>query len=115
MIYSLVALFFIACGIRFGFGTVKRIEQECLLQDKACTPTLTQVVGVYLCALPIFGLLAGLAALSEGTRQLFGSLLVLRFVFLYWVAATVYQSGRGYHVLTLILGAEVIVGFTGYF
>jgi len=115
MIYSLVALFFIACGIRFGYGTVKRLGQEYLLQDKACTPTLTQVVGVYVCAIPIFGLLAALATLSEGTRQLFSSFLVLKFVFLYWVAATVYQSGRGYHVLTLILGVEVIVGFTGFF
>jgi hypothetical protein len=44
MIYSLVALFFIACGIRFGYGTVKRAEQEYLLQDKAWTPTLKQVV-----------------------------------------------------------------------
>jgi hypothetical protein len=115
MVYSLVALFFIACGIRFGFGTVKRVEQEYLLQDKGWTPTLKQVVGVYLCAFPIFGLLAALAALSEGTRQLFSSFLGLRFVVLYWVAATVYQSGRGYPVLILIISAEVMVGFTGFF
>jgi hypothetical protein len=115
MIYSLVALFFIACGIRFGYGTVKRAEQEYLLQDKAWTPTLKQVVGVYLCAFPIFGLVAALATLSEGTRQLFSSFLILRFVILYWVAASVYQSGRGYPILILILSTEVIFGFTGFF
>jgi hypothetical protein len=115
IIYSLVALFFMACGIRFGYGTGKRVGQEHLLQDKAWTPTLKQVLGVYLCALPILGVIAALATLSQETRQLFGSFLVLKFVLLYWVAAVIYQSGRGYHVLILILGAEVIFGFTGFF
>jgi hypothetical protein len=109
--FSLIALFFIACGIHFGFGT-RNVGRNYV---EAQPPTLKQMVGVYARALPIFALLAIAAHLSESTRQIFQSFLVLKVVLLYCIAAAVYQTGRRYGVLMLFLAGEVVLGFAGFF
>jgi hypothetical protein len=110
--FSLISLFFIACGIRFGFGAGRSVEPNYL---QVRSPTLRQMFGVYLCSLPIFTLLAIAARISQSTEQIFGSFLALKAVLVYCIAASVYQTGRGYTVLMLFLVGEVVLGFTGFF
>ena len=76
---------------------------------------LRQMVGAYLCALPIFTLLGIAANMSQSTQQIFGSFFALKGVLIYCIAATVFQTGRGYGVLILFIAAEVVLGFTGFF
>jgi len=111
--YSLISLFFIACGIRFGFGVGRSVEQTYVQAGRS--PTLRQILVVYLCSIPIFTLLAIAANISQSTQQIFGSFLALKAVLIYCIAATVYQTGRGYTVLMLVLAGEVVIGFTGFF
>jgi hypothetical protein len=115
IVYSLVALFFIACGIRGGFKGVTSAGKEYLQNGRIWTPSLKQVFLIYLCGFPFFGLAAVAASLSGGTRQIFGSFMILKIVLLYCLAATVYRTGRGYSVLILVLAGEVLLGFSGFF
>src|SRR5262249_1326310 len=110
--FSLCALFFIAYGIRVGFATKSSVKQTYVV---ARPPTLKQMLVLYLCALPILMLLAIAARMSEGTRQIFGSFFVVSSVLIYCIAAVVYQTGRGYAVLTAFLAAQIALGFTGFF
>src|SRR5580704_14964635 len=75
--FSLLALLSIACGIRFGFGMGRSVGQNYV---QARPPTLNRMIGMYVCALPIFALLAIAANMSQSTRQIFGSFLALKAV-----------------------------------
>lgn len=111
--YSLISLTFIACGIRFGFGASRGVTPD--RSVLAQSPTSKQMLVVYLSSLPILTLFSIAAKLAQSTQQILSSFLALKAVLIYCLAASVYQTGRGYAVLLFFLAVEIVLGFTGFF
>jgi hypothetical protein len=120
ILISLSALLAIAvgmrCGVRLGESRLRaRLRAVPLEAGIGGHLDLGRLLVCYFISLAVAQVMGLLAALIPTLTQPFLAFSLLKYVVLYAIAATVFESDRGYLWLLLIIGGEFIVGMTGYF
>jgi hypothetical protein len=117
VLISLLAGVVLAIGIRLGARLSRPIPHSPHQSNYAGSSpiSLTGAIVLFFSAYPIVFALGVIGYLSPGLQQPAWAFASLKFVFLYLLAATVFQLQRGYEWLMLALAIEFTVGITGFF
>jgi hypothetical protein len=114
---SLLAGVILAVGLRFGakrMGSASRSLDETVSEDGRSI-SLNGSIVLFFSAYPIIVALTWVGYLSPGLQQPVLAFALLKFVFLYLLATTVFRLQRGYGWLILAVSVEVVNGMTGFF
>jgi hypothetical protein len=116
---SLCALVVLAAGMRLGLAlagrAVRAPAQVASSSDAERSINLNGALLAFFISYPVVTGLTWLAYLTPGLTQPVLAFVSLKFVCLYLVATAVFQQGRGYLWLTLVLLLELASGLTGFF
>jgi hypothetical protein len=120
ILISLCALLAIAFGMRWGvrFGGSRFRARLYALSSKAragARVALGRLLICYAGSLVVSQAMGLLAASIPTLAQPFLAFALLKYVVVYAIAASVFDSDRGYSWLLLVIGAEFVVGMAGYF
>ena len=111
ILLSLLATLAIALGMRIGMGrqiaTPSRLETDARQLSIGRLAALTVLVWVLMTLAEVYA--------PAAARQLVVSTATLKWALLFALACTVFLQRRGYAVLGVIVLAQLIVGFTGFF
>jgi hypothetical protein len=121
VIYSLCAISVLALGMRWGtqlsswlFGFSVRRTGGSLAKDEHGV-RLYRVMLCYFVSLAVTQALGAVAVRVPGLAQPVLALGLVKFVCIYLIAATVFESGRGYGWLALVSAIEMVTGLVGFF
>jgi hypothetical protein len=121
IVFSLCAILALALGMRWGtqlggwmFRARVQIDSGSLGRHERAIG-VNRVVICYFIALPVTSILASVGNSVPGLTQPFHAMILIKFVCLYLIAARVFESGRGYVLLTVISLLEIVIGLTGFF
>ena len=120
ILIGLSALLAIALGMRLGVrlgGQVLRARMRAMPSriESGGYFDLGHLLVCYAVALVLSQVLEWLAWSIPTLTQPVLAFALLKYVVLYAIAITVFESDRGYSWLVLVVGAEFIIGMTGYF
>jgi hypothetical protein len=117
IVISLTALVAMATGMRLTLGSraMHSLAQLGSSPGSEQTISLRGALGAFFVSYPIVAGLTRLAYVAPGLTQPVLAFVSLKFVCLYLVAAAVFQLGRGYLWLSLVLVLELVTGLTGFF
>ena len=120
VLIGLSALLAIALGMRWGvrFGGSRFRARLYAMSSKARAGERVDLGRLLVCyagSLVVSQAMGLLAASIPTLAQPLLAFALLKYVVVYAVAASVFDSDRGYLWLLLVIGAEFIVGMTGYF
>ena len=113
---SLLAMFALAAGMRVGvwwpFKTKRGTAQQSARNSFVIS--LNKAAIGYLIAAVIAGVLAAIANMVPAIRQPLLGFVLLKYVFLYLLAAATFELGRNYQWLVLAIIFETVIGVTGF-
>jgi hypothetical protein len=113
---SLCALATLAAGMRLGLTVAGRAMAARLQAAVEVEQiNLNGALAAFFISYPLVTGLTWLAYSLPGLTQPLLAFVSLKFVFLYFIAAAVFQTGRGYLWLTVVLMFEIVSGLTGFF
>jgi hypothetical protein len=130
IVWSLCAILALALGMRFGtalgmpsgmrlgkwlFGPAAQAANTGSVAEGERGVSLNRVVIGYLISLLVTTIVGSVATSVPALAQPVLALKLIKFVFVYLVAAKVFESGRGYGWLVLLSFAEMVIGMVGYF
>jgi hypothetical protein len=108
---SLVSILALAVGMRLGAGLNREVGGK-LAAERTFAPNRLSIV--YILSLAVVQILEIAARSMPALAQPVLAFATMKFVFMYLLATTVFESGRGQHWLALVLGLEVVTGMFGY-
>jgi hypothetical protein len=117
ILISLLAGTTLTVGLRLGInpkGSLFRPMNQAHSEDDRSV-SLNSAVILFFSAYPILFALTWIGYLSPGLQQPVLAFALLKFVFLYLLAATVFGLQRGYGWLILAVSVELVNGITGFF
>jgi hypothetical protein len=116
IVYSLIALFAIALGMRVGIRSVaRRVRFIVEHSDRSVRAISLQRAAVwYAVSALLAGVLTQAANFVPALRQPVLGFVLLKFVFLYIFVAKIFELGRGYKWLVLAMCYETAIGMTGF-
>ena len=120
ILISLCALLAIALGMRWGiqFGGSRFRARFSAMSSKTRAGgrvDLGRLLVCYAGSLVVSQAMGVLAASIPTLAQPMLAFALLKYVVVYAIAASVFESDRGYSWLLLVIGAEFVVGMAGYF
>ena len=118
ILFSLCAVVTLAIGLRTGTRTshwlVHTIGRTGFDNDYRGTVLYRAVLG-YLASLVLKEGLVALSRIIPALAQPVLALILLKYVFVYLIAAQVFEAKRGYYWLLLIALLEIVTGLIGYY
>ena len=121
IVWSLCAILALALGMRWGTQLGGRLFRSSV-QPTGGSPAggerdvrLRRAVICYFASLAVFQILGAVAASVPELAQPVLALSLIKFVCVYLIAATVFESGRGYVWLAVVSLLEMVTGLVGYF
>ena len=118
--YSACALLFLAIGMRvsllicaqFGVARSAPMNENAMVATPWSVP---RIAFAYFGFIPVAFVSQAIAASVPALSQPLYVFGFLKFVLIYWLAATVFASNRHYLWLTAVMAAELVIGSMGYF
>lgn len=121
IVFSLCAILALALGMRWGaqlgermFRSPAQINSGLPDRNEGVVSIKLVVIG-YFISLLVNWILRSVATSVPGLTQPLLAIGLIKFVFVYLVAAKVFESGRGYVWLALVSLIEMVTGLVGYF
>lgn len=110
---ALIGLLVFALGI---YLTSKNIEQKInIIYTETFNYSTTKVLTLYITTALISTFLKGILFLFPGFSQLFAALIAMKTGLLFLLIHTIYAQKKQMWVITLIVGAEIVLSFVSFF
>lgn len=111
---SLVGVVALAVGVRVAMVRAP-VRSVTVLQEQALSLEPVRIFSVYALACIVSFAFATSAFVLPGITQILLGIAAVRWVFVFLLAASVFEHRRGYDFLIGCIAAELVVGLTGYF